>query len=467
MADKNGDEYLNNSEAPQSQTGRWRLPFWGNIGTQHTNGNGGTDGHAPGRAAALLRGAYPGRRYAHIVGWGMAVPERVLTNLDLEAIVETNDEWIKTRTGIVERRIADERESTGHLALQAARKAIEVAGILPSDIDLIIVATSTPEHIFPSTASLVQDWLGATRAGAYDLSAACSGFVYALDMASAKIRAGDMDTILVIGAETMSRVMNWSDRGTCILFGDGAGAVIVASSPEPGGILSSVLRSDGSGWDMLGVPTVGSRDTYLQDHKHSESSDDDDVPRLMHRMHMNGREVFRFATRVIQDSIKEALKLAGVELQDVNLIVPHQANQRILEAAARTLKLPQEKFYSNVGRYGNTSAASIPIALCEAIDEGLVHEGDNLIFCGFGGGLTWATMVVRWEAVPAKHPRMMGVRRQAAYWYALQRRNVLRRWRSLSGRLAGSPTPEATMRQLQDTLDRKMHEAEKEKSDTQ
>lgn len=435
------------------------LPWRGNNG-HHENGNGNDSG-----LRLLGRGSNTGRRYAHITGWGMAVPDRVLTNHDLEAIVETNDQWIRTRTGIAERRIADENESTGHLALRAAQAAIKVADILPTDIDLVIVATSTPEHIFPSTASLLQDWLGAKHAGAYDLSAACSGFVYALDMAAAKIRLGDIDTALVIGAETMSRVMNWSDRGTCILFGDGAGAVILTGSNQPGGVLSSVLRSDGSGWDMLGLPTVGSRDTYLQPKEEIDwdNYDDNHPPRFMHRLHMNGREVFRFATRVINESIKDALKMADLEIEDIGLVIPHQANQRIIESAARGLKLPTEKFYSNVARYGNTSAASIPIALCEAIDEGKVNAGDNLVFCGFGGGLAWATMVVQWVNVPIKRQPMTGIRRQVTYAYAMQRRKIVRSWRRLSSRLAGSPTPDATMRQLRQQLAQKDEPTEEEK----
>jgi 3-oxoacyl-[acyl-carrier-protein] synthase-3 len=428
-------------------------------GHQNENGNGGR------LLPSLPFGngvGHTSRRYAHIVGWGMSVPDRVLTNQDLEAIVETKDEWITTRTGISERRIAGEEESTAHLALEAAQRALRVADILPQDIDLIIVATSTPEHVFPSTASQIQDWLGANKAGAYDLSAACSGFVYGLDMASAKIRAGDIDTALVIGAETMTRVMNWSDRGTCILFGDGAGAVVVTASPMPGGILSSVLRSDGSGWDALGIPTIGSRDTYLQ--KQSQKDDDDgkNPPKLMHRLHMNGREVFRFATKVINDSIKESLRLAELELADVDIIIPHQANQRILESAARSLKVPVELFYSNVSRYGNTSAASIPIALCEAIAEGRLEAGDHVVFCGFGGGLSWATMAIQWETIPSDGRRMMGLRRQVTYWYAIQRRSIKRRWRKLQNRFGGSPTPNATMRQLREKLEERDREREPE-----
>ncbi len=433
---------------------------------QNTNGNGSQNGTVlPKRLPTLGRSNHT-QHYAHIVGWGMAVPDRVLTNHDLEAIVETNDEWIRTRTGIAERRIADERESTGSLAVRAARHALKVADIMPTDIDLIIVATSTPEHIFPSTASQVQDWLGAKNAGAFDLSAACSGFVYALDMAAAKIRAGDIETVLVIGAETMSRVLNWSDRGTCILFGDGAGAVVVTGKPEPGGVLSSILRSDGSGWDMLGLPTVGSRDTYLMDEKRKAKDDSGkNPPKSMHRLHMNGREVFRFATRVINDSIKSTLEMAGLNLDDVGLIIPHQANQRIIESAARSLKVSSDKFYSNVSRYGNTSAASIPIALCEAIDEGRLEAGDYLVFCGFGGGLAWATMAIQWETIPVKRPKTTHtVRRQVTYWYAVQRRKVLRRWRRFSSRMAGSPTPEATMRHLRDKLEEGTSEKESESS---
>lgn len=423
--------------------GRWWLPFARNNG--HHNGNNSPPRRLAGRSS-----------HAHITGWGMAVPKQVLTNHDLEAIVETNDEWIRTRTGISERRIADEKESTANLALKAAQKALKVADLLPTDIDLIIVATSTPEHIFPSTASLIQDWLGAINAGAYDLSAACSGFVYALDMASAKIRAGDIQHALIIGAETMSRVMNWSDRGTCILFGDGAGAVILSATSEAGGVLSSVLRSDGSGRDVLGLPTVGSRDACLPPHDY-EHQDEKNPPQLMHRLHMKGRDVFRFATRVINESIKEAVEMAGLELEQIDLIVPHQANQRILESASRSLKIPLEKFYSNVHRYGNTSAASIPIALCEAIEEGKVYKGQNLIFTGFGGGLTWATMVLQWETAtePEKRTSTMSLRRRANYVYQMQRRRFQRWRRALSNRLAGDPHPDATLRHLDEQLERK------------
>ncbi len=356
--------------------------------------------------------------YAHIVGWGMAVPETVLTNQDLEAIVETSDEWIQARTGIRERRIAEENESTATLGLKAAQRALEVADLLPIELDLVIVATSTPENIFPSTASLIQDWLGASRAGAFDLSAACSGFVYALDMASQSIRAGSIQTALVIGAETMSRVMDWQDRGTCILFGDGAGAVVLKASNMVGGILSSVLRSDGSGWDLLGIPTVGSQDTLVPDVSPNGHK--------LHKMHMNGSEVFRFATRVIGESVTQALDMANLSIEDVSLIVPHQANMRILQSAARTLKIEPDIFMSNLDRYGNTSAASIPIALCEALEADRIGVDDYIVFVGFGGGLTWASMVVQWTGTATDSPRRLShQRRQFQYTLARMRRRVL------------------------------------------
>ncbi|KAB2861723.1 MAG: ketoacyl-ACP synthase III [Anaerolineae bacterium] len=360
--------------------------------------------------------------YAHIVGWGMAVPDTVLTNQELEAIVETSDEWIRTRTGIAERRIAGERESTASLGLKAGRRALEVADVLPTDIDLIIVATSTPENIFPSTASLIQNWLGATKAGAFDLSAACSGFVYAVDMAAQSIRSGSIKVAVVIGAETMSRVMDWQDRGTCILFGDGAGAVVLKASEVEGGVLSAVLRSDGSGSDLLGIPTVGSGDLRNPDFATNGHK--------MHKMHMNGQEVFKFATRVIGESITQALDKADLSIQDVSLIVPHQANLRIIQAAARSLKVDSELFMSNVDRYGNTSAASIPIALCEAVQQGRVKPDDNIAFIGFGGGLTWASMVVKWTGSKVSERRSGGIlrpqRRQFSYLLARWRSNLRR-----------------------------------------
>lgn len=366
-------------------------------------------------------------RYAHLVGWGMEVPARILTNSDLEAIVDTNDEWITTRTGIRERRIAEPRETTTSLAIRAAQKALDVADILPSELDLIIVATATPEHMFPSTASLVQDYLGATRAGAFDLSAACTGFIYALDMAASKIRTGTINTAVVIGAETLSRVVDWTDRGTCILFGDGAGAVVLQGSDVPGGVLSSVLRSDGAGWELLTLPTISSRDTYLQDGTHQ-----------MHRIYMDGRGVFRFATRVIGESIKMALDQVGLTPEHINLVIPHQANQRIIDHAAKALKIPEDRIYSNIAQYGNTSAASIPIALAEAMELNRIRPGDVIAFVGFGGGLTWGASIVEWTALPPKSTyTLTWGRRQGAYALAGVRRAAVRWWRRL---LLLSPT---------------------------
>jgi 3-oxoacyl-[acyl-carrier-protein] synthase-3 len=346
------------------------------------------------------------------MGWGMEVPRTVISNNDLEAVIDTTDEWIRTRTGIHERRFASDKETVTTLGFEAARKALNEADILASQIDLIIVATSTPENFYPSTATQIQMLLGANKAGAFDLSAACSGFVYAVNMAAQAIRSGSIDHALVIGTETNSRVLDWDDRSTCILFGDGAGAVVLSGSDQPGGILSTVLGSDGSGGDLLGIPTVGSP-TLAEG-------------RLLHKLHMDGREVFRFATHIVAESIKEAVKKAGITLEDIALIVPHQANQRIIASAARSLGLPEHLFYSNIHKYGNTSAASIPIALCEAEADGRLKPDDYIVFIGFGGGLTWGAMVLQWEAIPTKRSEglqasAMVARREAEY--------ILARWR--------------------------------------
>jgi len=362
-------------------------------------------------------------RHAHVVGWGMAAPETVLTNDELSTFVDTSDDWIYARTGIRQRYIADERESTATLAYRAAQQALEVADILPTDLDLIVVATSTPENIFPSTASLVQDWLNAHAAGAFDLSAACSGFVYALNMAADSIRAGSIQAALVIGAETMSRILDWQDRSTCILFGDGAGAVVLQASPAPGGVLSSVLRSDGAGSDLLAIPSVGSIDA-------DESRAGANGAKL-YKMYMAGSEVFRFATRVISESIEQSCAAAGIGVQDIDLVIPHQANRRILQAAARKLGLDADKFMSNVERYGNTSAASIPIALCEAIEQQRIQDKDHIALVGFGGGLTWAAMLIRW-GVPqpsAQHGSMLNRQRRHVQYRIARWRSRSRRWR--------------------------------------
>ena len=330
-------------------------------------------------------------RYAQIVGWGKALPSRVMTNGELSQIVSTSDEWIRTRTGIRARRIAGPRETTASLAEQAAQAAIETADIHPAHIDLVIVCTFSPEFGgMPSVASLVQDAIGAERAGAFDINAACAGFMYGLAVAQSMIVSGQCDTVLLIGSETLSRFLDWSDRTTCILFGDGAGAMVLQATEERTGILSSVLGSDGSGAELLTIPAGGSR----------QPASPQTIMDRQHYIRMNGREVYKFAVKVMGNVAQEALERAGLSASDVDLFIPHQANLRIIESAASALGLPAERVFVNVQSYGNTSSASIPIALCEAIDEGLVKADDRLVFVGFGGGLAWGAAVVQW-GVPA------------------------------------------------------------------
>ncbi|GBD09248.1 3-oxoacyl-[acyl-carrier-protein] synthase 3 [Candidatus Thermoflexus japonica] len=360
-------------------------------------------------------------RYAHIVGWGMAVPQRVVTNHEIAQFVDTSDEWIVTRTGIRERRVAGPQESTATLSIAAAEEALAVAGIAPREVDLILVATVTPEHLFPSTACLVQDALGAPRAGAFDLLAGCSGFIYGLHMAAAAIRAGTHNVALVIGAETLSRIVNWRDRNTCVLFGDGAGAVVLRGSDVPGGVLASLIRADGSGGELLILPAGGSRLPI------SEAVVRDGC----HFVRMNGREVFRFATRVMEKATREVVAQAGLRLEDVDLIIPHQANIRIIEAAAKGLGLPMDRFFVNIDRYGNTSSASIPIALCEAIQQGRLRPGDRMVMVAFGAGLTWAAALVQWGA-PTARPRPLWLERLARitlYGPAQIHSRLMRLWR--------------------------------------
>ena len=379
-------------------------------------------------------------KYAHIVGWGSFRPDKILTNNDLARMVETSDEWIYSRTGIRERRIASEKETTATLAFEAAARALQRADLHPSQVEMIILATSTPEYIFPSTACRVQDYLGATRAGAFDLSAACSGFVYGLSMAAQAIQTESVRNAVVIGAETMSRVLDWEDRGTCILFGDGAGAVVLKGSSVPGGVMASTLRSDGSGGDLLSLPAVYHNPMPMLG------------PEYLHNGHrkntieMNGRQVFRFATQVIASSIEETLEKAGLTIDDVALIVPHQANVRIIETAAKRLKIPAERFYMNVHSVGNTSAASIPIALCDAVHDGRLRPDDNVVFVGFGGGLTWAASVVKWNVTPPEISLPRREWRRARYIVA-RGRSKLKKWRRrIIDRVSASPTPNARMR---------------------
>ncbi len=325
-------------------------------------------------------------RYAHITGWGRGVPENILTNDKIAEMVNTSDEWIQSRTGIRERRIAAEGESSASLGANAAVQALKVANLSPADVDLIVVATSSPEHIFPSTASLVQDHIGATKAGAFDLSAACTGFIIAMNMAAQAIQSGSIENALVIGAETLSRLVNWEDRGTCILFGDGAGAFVLQASDEPGGVKSSVMRSDGSGGDLLTIPAGGSK----------LPASAQTVQDGLHFISMDGKKVFRFATRVMAQATEEAAAEAGMTLEDVQWVIPHQANQRIIETAARRLKMPMDRFVVNLEYFGNTSTASIPLATYDAIEDGRLQPGDQVVFVGFGAGLTWGAVAAEW-----------------------------------------------------------------------
>lgn len=321
---------------------------------------------------------------AGIIGVGAALPDRVLTNFDLEKMVETSDEWITTRTGIKERRIAEEGRSTSDYAAAAARVALERARVDPGELDLIIVATVTPDMFFPATACLVQSEIGADKAAAFDLSAGCSGFVYALDVATRGVQAGAYRRVLVIGADLLSRVTDFTDRTTCVLFGDGAGAVVV-SRVDAGGVLSTYLGADGGGGQNLCIPAGGSRLPAPR----ADAKD--------HYIKMAGNEVFRFAVRIMPEAALEALRRAGIEPQQIDLLVPHQANIRIIDAAAKRLGIDDERVFVNVDRYGNTSAASIPIALNEAVESGRLRSGDIVVLVGFGAGLTWGAAVIEWN----------------------------------------------------------------------
>ena len=360
--------------------------------------------------------------YAHITGWGMAAPEKVVTNEDISKMVETNDAWIRERTGIAERHVAREDQFPSTLGLEASIKALEIANLHPRDLDLIICSTSSPEHIFPATACLIQDQLGATKAGAFDLLAACSGFIYALNMGAQAIRSGSIKSALIIGAETLSRFTNWKDRNTCILFGDGAGAFVLQASDQPGGVLSAVLHSDGSGGDLLSIPGGGSR------YPSTEATVGDGK----HYIQMDGKEVFRFATRVMASATQEVLACAGLTLDQIQWIVPHQANIRIIESAARGLKLPMDRFIVNIEHYGNTSTASIPIAIVEAVEKGQIKPGEKIVMVGFGAGLTWGALAAEWTGpVPSKgHVRPEQIR-----FFARLRSVVRRALRFIEGLL--------------------------------
>jgi 3-oxoacyl-[acyl-carrier-protein] synthase III len=326
-------------------------------------------------------------KYAAITGWGMAVPERVLTNAELEQIVQTSDEWIVTRTGIRERRIVSQNESTSTLATEAGRRALASAGLSPSAIDLVILATCTPDRPFPATACTVQANLGIPHAGAFDLAAACSGFVYGLSVATSMIRSGAARNVLFLAADVFSRsYINWNDRATCVLFGDGAGALVLQPSDEVRGMVSADLGASGADEDLMVVEAGGTRLPL--------------TPELIEqgKQHfvMQGREVFKLAVRGMAESSARAIEQAGLSIDDIALVVPHQANLRIIEAAAKRLGVPMERFLINLDRYGNTSAATIPIGLVEAVEQGRLKAGDYVLTAAFGGGLTWGSAVIRW-----------------------------------------------------------------------
>ena len=320
-----------------------------------------------------------------VTGWGMAVPERRVTNFDLARTVDTSDEWITDRTGIKERRVAGDGETTASLAIEAGRAAIKDAGVEPGDIGLCIVATCTSEQPIPPTSSFVQDGLG-LRCGAFDIDAACSGFVYALVAGASMVASGAMGPVLVIGAETLTRVVDPTDRSTIVLFGDGAGAVVLTAT-EDVSLLAWDLGCDGSLTGLLGIPAGGSRQPVTPEVLQAGD----------HWLKMDGREVFRRAVRVIVDSARVTLARADVTADAVDLFIPHQANSRIIDSAALKLGLPPERTFVNIDRYGNTSAASVPIALAEAADAGRLKKGDLVLLSGFGAGMSWASALIRWQ----------------------------------------------------------------------
>jgi len=333
--------------------------------------------------------------YGNIIGWGKYVPNQVITNDDLAGRVDTSDEWIVKRTGIHERRVVTAEETASGMAVAAARDALEVAGVKARELDLIIVATSSPDYLTPPISSQVQHALGAKDVGALTMVVGCPGFVYALVTAQQYIASGACKTVLVIGVEIISRFVNWEDRATCVLFGDGAGAVVLQATDQPAGVLSFVLGSDGSGAEHLILPAGGS--TLPSSHE--------TLVKGLNYLHMNGNEVFKFATRVLGRALRQAIAQAGLTNDDIDLFIPHQANARIIESAARQAGLPPEKVFVNIERYGNTSAASIPIALCEALEQGRARVGDTLAFVAFGAGLTWAAAVVKLAERPVPTPQ--------------------------------------------------------------
>lgn len=328
------------------------------------------------------------KRSVGIIATGSYTPERVLSNFDLEKMVDTTDEWIVSRTGIRERRISSTEQASSDLAFEAAKRALEKAKISAEQLDMIIVATVTPDMMFPSTACILQEKLGAKRASALDVSAACTGFLYGITTATQFIANGMYKYVLVVGVETLSKITNYKDRNTCVLFGDGAGAAVIGEVKEGFGFQSFELGADGTGGSLLCQPAGGSRIPAS-----SESVEND-----LHYLNMAGGEVFKFAVRVMNSATEAVLSKAGIAKEDIDLLVPHQANKRIIDAAVQRFGLSEEKVAINLDRYGNMSSASIPVALDEAVQAGRVKEGDHVVLVGFGGGLTWGASLMKWSA---------------------------------------------------------------------
>jgi len=322
-----------------------------------------------------------------VIGTGSYAPEKILTNFDLEKIVDTSDEWISRRTGMKERRIADADTASSDLGIQAALRAIEAANIDVKEIELIIVTTVTPDMFFPSTACFVQKGIGASNAGAFDLSAGCSGFLYGLSVADKFIKAGQYKTVLVIAAETLTKITDWTDRSTCVLFGDAAGAAVLQATEEDKGIIASYLAADGnySDYELLGMPAGGSRNPPTHE----------TIDKRMHYIKMRGRELFKLGVIAMAESGQKALEIGNLSLDDVDLCIPHQANKRIIDAVGERIGLPKEKMFVNVEKYGNTSSATMAVALDEAVRSGRVGKGDLVLIVAFGSGLTWASTAIR------------------------------------------------------------------------
>ncbi len=335
------------------------------------------------------------RRGSTIAGIGRSVPPRIVTNHEISKTVDTTDEWIVARTGIRERRVVADGVSTSDLAVEAAQEALRNAGVAADAVDLVIVGTASPDMLFPATACLVQNRIGATRAGAFDASAACSSWAYGVAMGHAAIASGTANTVLVIGAEALSRIIDWTDRGTSVLFGDAAAAVVLRPCSPDGGFLGFHLGSDGAGASWISVPGGGSR--RPASHESVDAGD--------HFLKMNGREVFKFAVRVIPRAIEQVVATAGLSIGDIDCFIPHQANVRIIQAAAERLGQPMERFFVNVEQYGNTSSASVPVALYEAAEQGRIRPGSLVVFVAFGAGLTWGAAAIRWTDVAVPNNR--------------------------------------------------------------